>query len=100
MAVKIKPKGSFARGATKTLRPLVELNTTGLGRAKAFTACVVMRQGQKWAPGVTPMPRSKYLGCGTGRNPRKAIAKAFRDAAKAMDGRRGAFSGLTKKRRK
>jgi hypothetical protein len=73
----------------RTLKSQVFVGRTGLGGSDAFSACVYVGN-QKAGQGH----------CAEGRNPRAALASAFRLAASKTAGRSGAFAGLRRKRRK
>lgn len=54
---------------------------------RSFKACVAFG-----GEGGAQMSRGRVLPCGYGRNPRAALAKAFREAAKFVNKRKGAFA--------
>lgn len=67
---------------------------------RAFAACATMKTGGwiRLARGFDPT--KLHAACGYGKNPRKAIASAFRIAAHKLSARAGAFAGYSRTHRK
>jgi len=82
------------RGRMPELRFYAPVRKVGMasvtlqGERTGFRACVTFGKRR-----LLDGARVGYAICGTGRNPRKAVASAFRQVAANIGRRKGAFAG-------
>jgi len=82
---RVKTKTRRKEGSKRRLASVVSIERNYQGDKEAFTACV--RIGDR----ASFKTRER---CATGKNPRKALAAALRNLARATSARKGAFRGL------
>lgn len=90
---------SKREGKLKKLPAKINLRRT-TGGAFSAQVCIGTFTGSRSysSPGGHSTVMTSRCGNGTGKNPRRAIAKALRNAASIVDARSGAFAGLGRKR--